>query len=64
MRVGLSSAAIERINLVSVLTGAQLLKPVDFALNGGALPFAPQPFERADALGGSAPGDGGWRRCS
>ena len=29
---------------MSVLSGAEFLKPVDFTLNGGALPIEPQPF--------------------
>ena len=37
---------------MSVLSGAQLLKPVDFALNRRPFAFPPQPFERAGALGG------------
>ena len=34
---------------MSVLCGAELLQPVDFALNSRPLPFPSQPFQRAGA---------------
>src|ERR1700738_3849910 len=40
------------VNFVSMLTGAELLQPVDFALDGGALALPPQPFNGPGALHG------------
>ena len=46
------------VYLMSILTGSQLLQPVDFTLNGGTLAFTPQPlkrprtFERGSSRGG------------
>ena len=53
----------ERVDLVSVLTGAELLQPVDFALDGGPFALPPQPLQRPDALGGRGRGRRRGRRC-
>jgi hypothetical protein len=40
------------VYLSSMLTGSQLLQPVDFTLNGGSLALAPEPLDGPDAIEG------------